>query len=144
MRERRKTLVAEATGLRAGMPDPDVVQGALADAKARIAESTRKANDFGVRRTAARRAVRRDRAALGALQRERERSQALVAESRVADGERRRVEREIARIDRELGDAAAARAELDGVSSELAPLPALEAELKELDRSAAEAAASER
>jgi exonuclease SbcC len=56
-RERRKTLVAEATGLRTGMPDPDLVQGALADAKTRIAASTRKANDFGIRRTAARRTV---------------------------------------------------------------------------------------
>ncbi|HEY2163793.1 MAG TPA: SMC family ATPase [Gemmatimonadaceae bacterium] len=138
-RERRKTLVAEATGLRAGMPDAEVVQGALADAKTRIAESTRKANDFGVRRSAARRAVEEIAPKWESTQRDRERSQALAAESRVADGELAAVEREIARIDRELGDAATARAELDGVARELVPLPSLEAELKELDRSAAEA-----
>ncbi len=138
-RERRKTLVAEATGLRAGMPDPDAVQGALADAKTRIAESTRKANDFGIRRTTARRAVDEITPRWETAQRDRERSQALAAESRFADGELASVEREIARIDRELGDAATARAELDGASKELAPLPSLEAELKELDRSAAEA-----
>jgi exonuclease SbcC len=138
-RERRKTLLAEATGLRAGMPDAEVVQGALADAKTRIAESTRKANDFGVRRTAARRAVEEIAPKWESTQRDRERSQALAAESRVADGELAAVEREVARIDRELGDAATARAELDGVATELVPLPSLEAELKELDRSAAEA-----
>ena len=138
-RERRKTLVAEATGLRAGMPDPDVVQGALAGAKTRIADSTRKANEFGLRRTAARRAVDEMAPRWESIQRDRERSQALAGESRVADGELASIEREIARIDRELGDAATARAELDGLRRELAPLPSLEVELKELDRSAAEA-----
>jgi len=138
-RDRRKTLVAEATGLRAGMPDPDVVQGALTDAKTRIAESTRKANDFGIRRTTARRAVDEITPRWEAAQRDRERSQALAAESRFAEAELASVEREGARIDRELGDAATARAELDGVARDLAPLPSLEAELKELDRSAAEA-----
>ena len=138
-RERRKMLVAEATGLRAGMPDADIVQGALADAKARIAESTSKANEFGLRRTTARKTVEEIAPRWESMQRDRERSQTLTAESRVSDGELTSVAREISRIDRELGEAATGRAELDGVRRELAPLPSLEAELKELDRSAAEA-----
>ncbi len=138
-RDRRKTLVAEATGLKTGMADPDVVQRSLADAKTRIADSKRKANAAGLRRTAARRTMEEMTPRWDAMQRDRERSQALAAESRVADGELSSTERDIARIDKELGDAAAARAELDSAKRELAPLPALEAELKELDRSAAEA-----
>jgi DNA repair protein SbcC/Rad50 len=138
-RERRKTLVAEATGLKAGMPDPDAVQRGLAEAKARIADTTRKANETGLRRTAARRSLEDLTPRWESAHRDRERSQALAAESRVADGELASIEREIARIDRELGDAATARAELDGIRRELAPLPALEAEFKELERSAAEA-----
>jgi exonuclease SbcC len=138
-RERRKTIVAEATGLKTGMPDPEVVQRAVADAKARIADSKRKANDLGLRRTAARRAVEELTPRWESMQRGRERSQGLAGESRVADGELAASERDIGRIDRELGDAAIARAELEGIRRELTPLPALEVELKELDRSAAEA-----
>ena len=121
------------------MPDPEVVQRALADAKTRIADSTRKANASALRRTAARRAIEEMTPRWEALQRDRERSQALAAESRVADGELAAIERDIARIDRELGDAATARAELDGVAKRARAASALEAELKELDRSAAEA-----
>ncbi len=138
-RERRKTLVAEATGLKAGMPDAEAVQRALAEAKTRIADTKRKANATGLQRTSARRAVDEMTPRWESMQRDRERSQTLAAESRVADGEAASIEREITRIDRELADAATARAELDGVRRELAPLPALEVELKELDRSAAEA-----
>ena len=138
-RERRRTLAAEATGLRAGMPDPEAVARALADAKTGIAESKRKANELGLRRTAARRIVEEITPRWESMQRGRERSQSLAAESRVADGELASIEREIGRIDRELGDAATARVELDGVRRELTPLPSLEADLKELDRSAAEA-----
>jgi exonuclease SbcC len=138
-RDRRKTLVAEAAGLRAGMPDPDAVQRALADAKTRIADSKRKANALGLQRTAAKRVVEEVTPRWEAMQKDRDRSLALVAESRVADGEHASIEREIVRIDRELGDAATARAELEGVRLELSPFPGLEAELKELDRSAAEA-----
>ena len=135
-RDRRKTLVAEATGLKTGMADPEVVQRSLADAKTRIADSKRKANAAGLRRTAARRATEEMTPRWEAMQRDRERSQTLAAESRVADGEASSTERDIARIDKELGDAATARAELDSAKRELAPLPALETELKELDRSA--------
>src|SRR5205085_11709221 len=38
-RDRRKAIVAEAAGLRAAMPDPDTVNRALEDAKARAAET---------------------------------------------------------------------------------------------------------
>ena len=138
-RDKRKVLVAEATGLRSAMPDPEAVQRALDDAKARITDSTRTANELGLRRTAARRAVEEIAPRWATMQKDRERSQALATESRVAEGEFTSIERDVVRIERELADAATARAELDGIRAELSPLPALEAELKELDRSAAEA-----
>lgn len=138
-RDRRKTIVAETTGLRAGMPDPEVVQRNLDEATARIADSTRRANELGLRREAARRGAAELTPRWESMQRERDRYQALVAELRVADGDRAGVEREIARIERDLGDAAEARAALDLARRELEPFAALEAELKELTRSEAEA-----
>lgn len=138
-RERRKLIIAETTGLKAGMPDPDAVRAALDDAKARIAESTGKANGAGLKRTAARRLLDEAIPRWESAQKDRERFQVLTAEARVALGEYASVEREIGRIDQELADAVAARTELESIRRQLAPLPAFEAELKELDRSAAEA-----
>ena len=86
-REKRKILVAEATGLRSAMPDPEAVQRAVDDAKTRIADSTRKANELGLQRTAARRAVEEIAPRWAAMQKDRERSQSLAAELRVAEGD---------------------------------------------------------
>src|SRR5690348_13271715 len=99
-REKRKVLVAEAAGLRSAMPDPEAVRRALDDAKARITDSTRTANELGLQRTAARRAAEELAPRWATMQKDRERSQALATESRVADGECTSIDREVARIER--------------------------------------------
>jgi exonuclease SbcC len=67
-------------------------------------------------------------------QAERERVQELQGEQRAAEGEEQALLRELERLRRELGDAAAARAELARLVAALAPLAALQDELRTLDR----------
>ncbi len=134
IRERRRSIVAEATGLRAGMADPAVVQRALADATARRSEAVTHAKTTAARRDAARRAFDEIAPKWIAIQRERDAMQALVAELRVAVGERTSLQRDEARLNRELSETAAATEELERLTGELSPLAALHIELRELDR----------
>ncbi|HEY6829581.1 MAG TPA: SMC family ATPase [Gemmatimonadaceae bacterium] len=134
IRERRRSIVAEATGLRAGMADPAVVQRALTDATARRSEAVTHAKTTAARRDGARRALDEIAPRWSAIQRERDAMQALIAELRVAEGERGSLQRDEARLNRELAETAAAKEELDRVTGELSPLAALQIELRELDR----------
>jgi len=134
IRDRRKAIVAEATGLRAGMADPAVVQQALADATARRSESVTHATTAAARRDAARRTLEDIAPKWTAIQRERDAMQTLIAELRVAEGERASLQRDEARLDRELAETGEAKEELERLNSELSPLSALQIELRELDR----------
>ena len=78
IRERRKSIIAEASGLRAGMADPAVVQVALTEATARRSESVTRAKTTAARRDAARRALKDVAPRWEAIQRERDAMQALV------------------------------------------------------------------
>jgi exonuclease SbcC len=137
-RDRRKSIVAEATGLRAAMPDPDEVNRKLIDAKARAADAKTRATASEKRREASRRVIDDLTPRWEAIQREREAMQAVLGEIRIATGEREIVERDVARITGELTEIATARAELDRTRQELEPLPALQAEVKELARASSE------
>jgi len=134
IRERRKSIVAEATGLRAGMADPATVQRALAEATARRSEAVTHAKTAAGRRDSARRALDAIAPQWNTVQREREAMQALVAELRVAEGERASLQRDDARLDRELAETAEAKEELERLTGALSPLAALQIELRELDR----------
>jgi exonuclease SbcC len=138
IRERRKSIVAEASGLRAGMSDPAVVQRALADATERRAAAIAQATRAAGRRDVARRALDDIVPKWDAVQRERDAMQALMAELRVAEGERAALQREEARIDRELAETLEAKEELERLSAELSPLGALQIEFRELDRASNE------
>ncbi|HEX8942980.1 MAG TPA: SMC family ATPase [Gemmatimonadaceae bacterium] len=140
VRERRKAIVSETAGLRAGMSDPEAVARALADATSRVAESRARANTAGLRRVAAHRALDEITPRWESMQRERDTLQALVSEMRVVEGERAALERDAARVDRELADAALARDEVNRLTAALAEFPALQAELRELERACNEAA----
>jgi exonuclease SbcC len=65
---------------------------------------------------------------------------ALVSEMRVVEGERAGLERDVARVERELADAAVAREEVNRLAAALVEFPALQTELRELDRASNEAA----
>jgi exonuclease SbcC len=66
--------------------------------------------------------------------------QALVSEMRIVEGERAGLERDVARVERELADAAVAREEVNRLAAALVEFPALQTELRELDRASNEAA----
>ena len=135
IRERRRAVVAEASGLRAGMADPAAVQGALTDATARRSEAVTHAKTAAARRDAARRILDDIAPKWTAIQRERDAMQSLAAEFRVAEGERASLQRDEARLDRELAETTEAKDELERLTDELSPLAALQIELRELDRS---------
>ena len=138
VRERRRIILAEAAGLRAGMPDPESVARMLADARARVEQADTRAREATDRRTNARSLLDRVTPRWETLQRERERLQSVLAELRVAESEAAGLARDSERIARELADVAAARLELDGIRREIAPLGEIVAALHEMDRLYAE------
>jgi len=140
VRKRRSAIDAEVRGLRAGMPEADAVTRALAEAEARVtAAESRIAGVMGAR-AAARRALDEIAPRWEAMQRRRDMLQSIVAELRVVDSERAARERDMARIERECADVAAARDELAILGEQLVALPALQVELRNLDRACNEEA----
>ena len=139
VRDRRKSIVAEISGLRAGMADPEAVNQALADAERRVKETQSRAADAAARSKRCRRALDEVTPRWEAVQRERDALLAITAELRVVESERAALTRDDERVARELDGAAAARRELERLTLELAPLPAMQLELRALDRSCNEA-----
>lgn len=133
VRERRRTIIAEISGLRSAMPDADAVARQVADAVARVAAATQRTEDVGLRRAAAAAALATLAPRWAEAQRERDRWQELSAELRVAESEAVGVARDLERLALELREMVTARAELEGLSKQLQPLPALAAELHRLD-----------
>src|SRR6476620_5410469 len=138
VRERRRIILAEAAGLRAGMPDPESVGRMLADAQARVELADLRAREATDRRARARDHLDHVTPRWESLQRERERLQALLAELRVAESEAAGLARDRDRLDRELADVATARVELERIRIEIAPLGEIVTALHEMDRLYAE------
>ncbi|HKO16202.1 MAG TPA: SMC family ATPase [Gemmatimonadaceae bacterium] len=134
VRERRRIIVAEAAGLRAGMPDPESVARMLSDAESSVSVAERRAYEAGVRRACARTALDAIAPRWEMLQRERDRLQGLLAELRVAESESAGLQRDRDRLERELGDLRQARIELDRIRGELTPLGEVVAQLQEMER----------
>ena len=134
VREQRKLIAAEIQGLRQGMPDPESVARLLSEAEARLESSTRRSRDATARRAQARSALDQVAPRWEALQRVRDRLQALLADLRVAEGEAISLSRDRERLERELADVETARHELERIRREIAPLPDLVARVQELDR----------
>ncbi len=133
VRERRKLIVAELSGVRSAMPNPEAVARLLDEQRVRLAEAET--------RCAASEVAHRDaEAALGivaprwaAAQRSRDELQALIADLRLRESEAQARERELERLARELAEVAEARDELDGLATELAPLAALADEFRRFE-----------
>ncbi|HTJ21871.1 MAG TPA: SMC family ATPase [Gemmatimonadaceae bacterium] len=138
-RDRRKAIIAEIAGLRAGMADADAVNQALVAAETRVAASERRAHDAAEQCEKCRRALDVVTPRWESVQRERDAMLAITTDLRVVDGERSALARDAERVARELSDTAAARRELERLTAELAPLPAMQLELQALDRSCNEA-----
>jgi exonuclease SbcC len=135
IRDRRSSIVSETAGLRAGMPDPEVVNRTLAEAEGRLRDATTRAQAAEKRRASAEAGLDEVTPRWEMMQRERDALQALVAEIRVAEGERDSVERDAERIAKELANVAVAHEELNQLLVELIPFLDLQAELRALDRS---------
>ncbi|HUQ83982.1 MAG TPA: SMC family ATPase, partial [Gemmatimonadaceae bacterium] len=138
VRDRRRLISAETAGLRSGMPDADVVAKLLADSEHRLA-TTRQAAAIADQ-------ARREREATLAeltprwerAQKERDRLQELLSELRVAEAEETGLAREADRVTRELAAVSAARAELEALAIELAPLAEIAEEFQRHERLARE------
>ena len=137
-RERRRAITAEATGVKTGMPDADVVRQAAKDAVAQLATADANAKAVQARRVAATAVVVALTPQWEAVQAERERVQRIESDLRVADSEQAARQRELERHDRELADLATAQAELSTLRAAIQPLAALRAELDAMDRLARE------
>jgi len=140
VRKRRSAIEAELRGLRAGMPEPETIRAAAAEAQERLGAAEARVKSTTAARERTRATVDELAPRWEAMQREREALQQIVAELRVADGERDARERDRERIQRELDEIAVAREELARISGELAPLPTLEGDLRELERASNEVA----
>lgn len=134
-RERRKVIVAEAGGLRGALPEPEAVARALEAAHVRVRTADAAANAAAARRTTAAQALEALSPRWDAMQRERDATRELLAEIRVAHGDRAAIEKDLSRITGELEELAASRDALAKLGAELAPLAGLQAELTELERS---------
>src|SRR5688500_15006527 len=138
VRERRKLIAAELQGLRSGMPDREAVWRQLAESESRLAAARVHAEEAGRRRAEAEAALMALRPQWERAQQERERLQELQGELRVAEGEEAAHRRDADRLERELAAVADARAEMERLAAELAPLPALREELAGLEALARE------
>ena len=133
LRERRRSLVAEATGLRQGMADPAVVRQTLSDTQARLSMAR-------VRAASAERSREGAAAALEALVPEwkaarelRERVQMIRTEVRLGEGELLAAERDSRRISKELEQVGEALKALDALQREIEPLSGTGAALEEME-----------
>jgi DNA repair protein SbcC/Rad50 len=133
VRGQRKLLVAELTGLRTSMPDPDAVAQALAVAERRVGDARRLAEDKQREHAdaAERMAVLTPR--WEEAQRQRQIWQENAAELQLAEQRITALTADGERIGAELSEIVLAAAELDDLRQRTAALPALSAELQRLD-----------
>ncbi|MEO7521797.1 MAG: SMC family ATPase, partial [Gemmatimonas sp.] len=137
VRERRRSLTAEATGVRHGMQDAESVRRAVTEAEARMAQVRGRAIDTESARVIASSRLAEIIPRWVDAQAERERTQKLLSDVRVAEHEVLASAREIERLERELATIDAAQRELAPMQLMLQPLPALRVELSALDTLAA-------
>lgn len=140
VRDRRKSILAEVSGLRAGMPDPETVTRLLQEAELRLADAEARGRTAADRRSAARSRLDELTPRWETLQRQRDALQALTAELRVSESEAAAARRDAARVDGELALITRSRQELESLAPRLAPFASLQAEAQELDRACNEEA----
>jgi exonuclease SbcC len=127
-RDRRRELIAELSGLRQAMPDPDAVERNLSDAAARLTAEAARAADARAQRLDAEAALQRVTPLWEAAQRDRARQQQAAADLRVADADVVARKREHERATAAMLEAEAAADELTRIAPDLAPLRSLRAE----------------
>jgi DNA repair protein SbcC/Rad50 len=138
VRDRRREIIAELSGLRSAMPDADAILRAVREADARVQNAVSRHHEAVA-------AVERSRQTVAdleprwlAAQRSRELLLNALAELRVAEGEETSRARDQDRIERELAAVSEARTELEVIAREIAPLAELVDEFQRFETLARE------
>ncbi|HEY2065160.1 MAG TPA: SMC family ATPase [Gemmatimonadaceae bacterium] len=138
VKEQARIIAAEASGVRAAMPDAASIERMHAEATERLKHAAGRARLAGLRRERAGSALADVVPRWLAAQREREQLHEALGELRVAETEVASYARDAERVARELADVASAEEELQRLAVELVPLAALSEELHQLDQLASE------
>ncbi|MGH7714222.1 MAG: AAA family ATPase, partial [Gemmatimonadaceae bacterium] len=138
VRERRRDIIAESSGLRSAMPDADAILRAVREADARAQSAVTRHREALEIQTTARRASEEFEPRWQEAQRSRELVLDISAELRVAEADEAAHARDQDRIERELAAVAEARTELEYIAHEIAPLAALADEFQRFEMLARE------
>lgn len=137
-RDRRKSIVAEATGVRTTMPDADVVQKAASETRIQLADTGVRFEKSQSARSAATSAVELLTPQWEEVQAERELLQRIESDLRVAESEETARQGEIERQDKELAELASSQGEIASLRKSIEPLLPSRAGLDAMDRLARE------
>jgi len=133
LRERRRIIGAEIAGLRAGMPDADVIAKLVSDAESKMVEVVARSNAAGAAHAAALADLSKATVPWEIAQKQREQWQRLLAEVTIAERDVETLTRETERVAADLVQIASAHEELQALQSAIAPLPTYVVEMRELD-----------
>ena len=132
-REKRNRVRASIEGMHRGMPDPEAVLRALAEAASRKAEAEGRAHQAAHRGAVRAREMMAIEPRWEMVQRQREQSAQLLTQITVAEEKEAALHRDSERVVRELEGVQAARAQLDNLREAIEPLFALNVELQALN-----------
>lgn len=133
VREHRRMIGAEITGLRSGMADAGTVEQAVADAERQLAEAVLSSNEAGARHAAALAELQEVTPRWEQIQKEREKVQNIAGQLAVLGSESKSVLVRTEQIDRELKQIGPAGDEVKKLEISVAPLVELSSEIKVLD-----------
>jgi len=131
--ERRRTLNAEITGLRAGMPDPEAVERAMTEARDRVSEAITASQTTDYRLKLAENHLGTIRPKWDLAQQNRDKVQSIALEITSSEREEISHRRNLERVASELAMVAESRAELSRLQRSLEPMSELREELSILD-----------
>ena len=132
-REKRNRVRASIEGMQRGMPDPEAVLRALAEAASRKEEAEARAQHAAHRGAVRQRELMAVEPRWEMVQRQREQSAQLLTQINVAEEKEAALHRDAERIARELEGVQSARAQLDALRQAVEPLFALNVELQALN-----------
>ena len=133
VRERRRALVAEANGLKQGMPDAELVARQVADGEARIATARARATYAKKAQFSAVELMHKVAPRWAHAQAERERGQQLLSELRLVEGNIGAITRDVDRLAAQLQEIATAQQEVAPLVQAIASLPGMRVELTAQD-----------
>ena len=132
-RDRRKAIVAESTGVKTGMPDPDQVQKAASESRIQLADAERQLESAQTKATKAAAGVEKLTPQWEEAQVERDRLLRIDSDLRVAESDETSRRREVERDDKELAELASAKTEMARLKKAIAPLAKIPAELEAMN-----------